>query len=56
MATTFREELERAGVIFRSISEAVREYPELVALFIKPQTPEVYAARRATLAAPPAPE
>ncbi|MCU1176219.1 cation diffusion facilitator family transporter [Stenotrophomonas maltophilia] len=33
-----------------------REYPELVALFIKPQTPEVYAARRAALAAPPAPE
>ena len=30
VATTFRAELERAGVIFRSISEAVREYPELV--------------------------
>ncbi len=27
-----------------------REYPELVALFVKPQTPEVYAARRAALA------
>jgi Fe-S cluster assembly protein SufB len=30
VATTFRAELERAGVIFRSISEAVREYPDLV--------------------------
>ncbi len=30
VATTFRAELERAGVIFRSISEALREYPELV--------------------------
>jgi Fe-S cluster assembly protein SufB len=30
VATTFRAELERAGVIFRSISEAVREFPELV--------------------------
>ena len=30
VATTFREELERAGVIFRSISEAIREYPDLV--------------------------
>ena len=30
VATTFRAELERAGVIFRSISEAVREFPDLV--------------------------
>ena len=30
VATTFREELSRAGVIFMSISEAIREYPELV--------------------------
>ena len=30
VATTFRAELERAGVIFRSISEAVKEYPDLV--------------------------
>ena len=30
VATTFREELKRAGVIFLSISEAIREYPELV--------------------------
>ncbi len=30
VATTFRAELERAGVIFRSISEAIREYPDMV--------------------------
>ncbi len=30
VATTFRAELQRAGVIFLSISEAIREYPELV--------------------------
>lgn len=30
IATTFREELSKAGVIFCSISEAVKEYPELV--------------------------
>ncbi|WP_235902680.1 Fe-S cluster assembly protein SufB [Sandarakinorhabdus oryzae] len=30
VATTFRAELEKAGVIFRSISEAVKEYPDLV--------------------------
>lgn len=30
VATTFRKELEAAGVIFRSISEAIREYPGLV--------------------------
>ena len=30
VATTFRKELESAGVIFRSISEAIREYPDMV--------------------------
>lgn len=30
VATTFREELLKAGVIFMSISEAVKEYPDLV--------------------------
>ena len=30
VATTFRKELESAGVIFRSISEAIREYPDYV--------------------------
>ena len=35
------------------IEKAVkREYPELVALFIKPQTPEVFQARRARLGDP----
>ncbi|MBV7257311.1 Fe-S cluster assembly protein SufB [Pacificimonas sp. WHA3] len=30
VATTFREELSKAGVIFLSISEAIKEYPDLV--------------------------
>ena len=30
VATTFRAELEASGVIFRSISEAIREFPDLV--------------------------
>ncbi len=30
VATTFKEELKKAGVIFCSISDAVREHPELV--------------------------
>jgi len=30
VATTFREELQKAGVIFLSISEEIREHPELV--------------------------
>ncbi|WP_194745432.1 Fe-S cluster assembly protein SufB [Thermaurantiacus tibetensis] len=30
VATTFREELKKVGVIFLSISEAIREHPELV--------------------------
>ncbi|MEM6267363.1 MAG: Fe-S cluster assembly protein SufB, partial [Pseudomonadota bacterium] len=30
VATTFREELQKAGVIFLSISEAIKDYPELV--------------------------
>jgi Fe-S cluster assembly protein SufB len=30
VATTFREELKKAGVIFLSISEAIREHPEMV--------------------------
>ncbi|MGD1954388.1 MAG: Fe-S cluster assembly protein SufB, partial [Sphingomonadales bacterium] len=30
VATTFREELSKAGVIFMSISEAIHEYPDLV--------------------------
>ena len=34
VATTFREELKRAGVIFLSISEAIREYPELIKKYL----------------------
>ncbi|MBB6124702.1 Fe-S cluster assembly protein SufB [Sphingobium subterraneum] len=34
VATTFRKELEEAGVIFRSISEAVREFPDLVRKYL----------------------
>jgi Fe-S cluster assembly protein SufB len=34
VVTTFREELKKAGVIFCSISEAVREHPELVQKYL----------------------
>jgi Fe-S cluster assembly protein SufB len=34
VATTFKEELAKAGVIFMSISEAIREHPELVKKYI----------------------
>ncbi len=34
VATTFRETLKKAGVIFCPISEAVREYPELVRQYL----------------------
>ncbi|MBK5910245.1 Fe-S cluster assembly protein SufB [Rhodothalassium salexigens] len=34
VATTFRAELEKAGVIFMSISEAIREYPDLVRKYL----------------------
>ena len=34
VATTFREELAKAGVIFMSISEAVREHPDLVRKYL----------------------
>jgi Fe-S cluster assembly protein SufB len=34
VATTFRETLSRSGVIFCSISEAVREHPELVRTYL----------------------
>lgn len=30
IATTFRGELAKAGVIFCSISEAIKEYPDLI--------------------------
>jgi Fe-S cluster assembly protein SufB len=47
VATTFREELKAAGVIFLSISEAVREYPELVRKWlgkVVPQADNYFAA------------
>ena len=34
VATTFRAELAKAGVIFMSISEAIREYPDLVRKYL----------------------
>jgi Fe-S cluster assembly protein SufB len=34
VVTTFKEELKKAGVIFSSISEAVREHPELVKKYL----------------------
>jgi len=34
VATTFKEELAKAGVIFCPISEAVREHPELVRKYL----------------------
>ncbi len=34
VATTFKEELKKAGVIFMPISEALREHPELVRKYI----------------------
>ncbi|MEM8935625.1 MAG: Fe-S cluster assembly protein SufB [Pseudomonadota bacterium] len=34
VATTFQNELAKAGVIFMSISEAVREYPDLVRKYL----------------------
>jgi Fe-S cluster assembly protein SufB len=46
VVTTFRDELKKAGVIFCSISEAVREYPELVQKYlgsVVPVTDNYYA-------------
>jgi Fe-S cluster assembly protein SufB len=34
VATTFKEELKKAGVIFMPISEAIREHPELVKKYL----------------------
>ena len=47
VATTFREKLKEAGVIFCSISEALREYPELVRAHlgtVVPRKDNYYAA------------
>lgn len=40
VATTFREKLAEAGVIFCSISEAIREHPELVKKYIGSVVPQ----------------
>jgi Fe-S cluster assembly protein SufB len=40
VATSFRAELERAGVIFRSISEAIREYPDQVRKWLGKVVPQ----------------
>ncbi len=39
VVTTFREELSKAGVIFCSISEAIREHPELVQKYLASVVP-----------------
>ncbi|MGA7116365.1 MAG: Fe-S cluster assembly protein SufB [Hyphomicrobium sp.] len=47
VVTTFKEELAKAGVIFCSISEALREHPELVKKYlgsVVPQSDNYYAA------------
>ncbi len=40
VATTFREELKKAGVIFLSISEAIKEYPEMVRKWLGKVVPQ----------------
>lgn len=47
VVTTFKEELKKAGVIFCSISEAIREHPELVQKYlgsVVPKSDNFYAA------------
>ena len=52
VATTFREELLRAGVIFLSISEAIQQYPELIKKYlgsVVPQRDNVFACLNAAV-------
>jgi Fe-S cluster assembly protein SufB len=52
VATTFREKLAEAGVIFCSISEAVHDHPELVKQYlgsVVPHTDNFYAALNAAV-------
>lgn len=47
VVTTFKDELAKAGVIFCSISEAIREYPELVQKYmasVVPKSDNYYSA------------
>src|SRR5690606_1801291 len=46
VVTTFKEELAKAGVLFMSIAEAIREHPELVKKYLRtvvPTTDNYYA-------------
>ena len=52
IATTFRSDLAKAGVIFCSFSEAVKDYPELVKQYlgsVVPHTDNFYAALNAAV-------
>jgi Fe-S cluster assembly protein SufB len=52
VVTTFKDELAKAGVIFCSISEAVREHPELIKKYlgsVVPQGDNFYAALNAAV-------
>ena len=52
VVTTFKDELAKAGVIFCSISEALREHPELVKKYlgsVVPQGDNYYAALNAAV-------
>ncbi|WP_339758942.1 Fe-S cluster assembly protein SufB [uncultured Hoeflea sp.] len=52
VVTTFKKELSEAGVIFMSISEAMREYPELVQKYlgtVVPVTDNYYATLNAAV-------
>ncbi len=52
VATTFKESLKEKGVIFSSISEAVKEHPELVKKYlgsVVPYTDNFYAALNAAV-------
>ena len=40
VGTTFKEELKKAGVIFCAISEAIREYPDLVKKYLGSVVPQ----------------
>ncbi|KAF0139452.1 MAG: Fe-S cluster assembly protein SufB [Stygiobacter sp.] len=52
VATTFRETLKEKGVIFCSVSEAVKDYPELIKKYlgsVVPYTDNFYAALNAAV-------
>ena len=52
VATTFRETLREAGVIFCSMSEAIRDYPELIQQYlgkVVPHTDNFFAALNAAV-------